>query len=283
MKVSLANPIYDVVFKFLMEDMRVAKIILSALLKREVVELEVRPEYNRKDDWTLYRVDYDTRVRQEDGSLKSVILELHKTWLEADVLAYRKYLSKHYADVDCSESDSSIIAIYLLAHRVGSIEEPVLYVSNNTAYNYAGEMITAGMPNAFIDSLQHESVIVQIPLFKGRNDSKLERIMSAFDISGYGFYLDENVTVEEKDFSDDPDLSYFLLRLLIISANTGVREAINTENLYTKELRDYKLLSAKEDVIIATANAGILTDIKLTQSEIKLLNSISKENSATAS
>ena len=283
MKVSLANPIYDVVFKFLMEDMRVAKIILSALLKREVVELEVRPEYNRKDDWTLYRVDYDARVRQEDGSLKSVILELHKTWLEADVLAYRKYLSKHYADVDCSESDSSIIAIYLLAHRVGSIEEPVLYVSNNTAYNYAGEMITAGMPNAFIDSLQHESVIVQIPLFEGRNDSKLERIMSAFDISGYGFYLDENVTVEEKDFSDDPDLSYFLLRLLIISANTGVREAINTENLYTKELRDYKLLSAKEDVIIATANAGILTDIKLTQSEIKLLNSISKENSATAS
>ena len=121
MKVSLANPIYDVVFKFLMEDMRVAKIILSALLKREVVELEVRPEYNRKDDWTLYRVDYDARVRQEDGSLKSVILELHKTWLEADVLAYRKYLSKHYADVDCSESDSSIIAIYLLAHRVGPI------------------------------------------------------------------------------------------------------------------------------------------------------------------
>lgn len=283
MKVTLTSLHNDMPFIVLMSDLRVAKIFLSALLKREVVELTVRHAYNRKEDYTLFRVDYDARVRQDDGSLKSVIIELHKTWLEADELAYRKYLSKHYADVDCSESDSSIIAIYLLAHRVGQIEEPVLYVSNNKAYNYAGEVITAGMPNAFIDSLNHESVIVQVPLFKGRNDSKLERIMSVFDISGYGFYLDENVTVEETDFSDDPDLSYFLLRLLIISANTGVREAINTENLYTKELRDYKLLSAKEDVIIATANAGILTDIKLTQSEIKLLNSISKENSATAS
>lgn len=30
----IANPIYDAVFKFLMEDKKVAKILLSALLKR---------------------------------------------------------------------------------------------------------------------------------------------------------------------------------------------------------------------------------------------------------
>ena len=31
----IANPIYDAVFKFLMEDKKVAKILLSALLKKE--------------------------------------------------------------------------------------------------------------------------------------------------------------------------------------------------------------------------------------------------------
>ena len=32
----IANPVYDTVFKFLMEDNRVAKILLSALLQKEV-------------------------------------------------------------------------------------------------------------------------------------------------------------------------------------------------------------------------------------------------------
>ncbi len=33
MKIEIANPIYDTVFKYLMEDDRIAKILLSALLK----------------------------------------------------------------------------------------------------------------------------------------------------------------------------------------------------------------------------------------------------------
>lgn len=36
MKVNVANPIYDSVFKFLMEDERIAKTILFVLLKKEV-------------------------------------------------------------------------------------------------------------------------------------------------------------------------------------------------------------------------------------------------------
>ena len=35
MKTLIANPIYDSVFKFLMEDERAAKVLLSALLKQE--------------------------------------------------------------------------------------------------------------------------------------------------------------------------------------------------------------------------------------------------------
>ena len=39
----VANPIYDIVFKYLMEDERIARTILSALLKKDVVAVEVRP------------------------------------------------------------------------------------------------------------------------------------------------------------------------------------------------------------------------------------------------
>ena len=42
MMVSIANPIYDSVFKYLMEDERIAKTLISALLKKEVVEVDMR-------------------------------------------------------------------------------------------------------------------------------------------------------------------------------------------------------------------------------------------------
>jgi hypothetical protein len=36
----IANPIYDVVFKFMMEDNRVAKAFLSAIIQEKVTELD---------------------------------------------------------------------------------------------------------------------------------------------------------------------------------------------------------------------------------------------------
>ena len=42
MIIKVANPIYDSVFKYLMEDERIAKTILSALLKKEVVSVKIR-------------------------------------------------------------------------------------------------------------------------------------------------------------------------------------------------------------------------------------------------
>ncbi len=42
MMIHVANPIYDSVFKYLIEDERIARTLLSALLKKEVVEVHVR-------------------------------------------------------------------------------------------------------------------------------------------------------------------------------------------------------------------------------------------------
>ena len=39
----IANPIYDVVFEYLLDDEKVARLVLSALLGREVLDLQFRP------------------------------------------------------------------------------------------------------------------------------------------------------------------------------------------------------------------------------------------------
>ena len=44
--VYIANPLYDAVFDFMMDDERVARILLSALLKKNVVAVETKQRNN---------------------------------------------------------------------------------------------------------------------------------------------------------------------------------------------------------------------------------------------
>ena len=41
---TIANPIYDIVFKYLLEDLDIAKGILSTILNVEIAELTVQPQ-----------------------------------------------------------------------------------------------------------------------------------------------------------------------------------------------------------------------------------------------
>lgn len=63
--IYVANPIYDSVFKYLMEDERVAKTVLSALLKEDVVSVKLRPhEYSNEtnDKISMFRIDFSARI-----------------------------------------------------------------------------------------------------------------------------------------------------------------------------------------------------------------------------
>ena len=63
----VANPIYDSVFKYLMEDERIARTLLSALLKKKVVKVEQRPhEYVNvsRNNISMFRISYSIRRRR---------------------------------------------------------------------------------------------------------------------------------------------------------------------------------------------------------------------------
>lgn len=81
MKITVANPIYDSVFKFMMEDERIARTVLSALLKKEVLTVEMRrhehPNVTR-DNLSMFRIDFAAKVRESDGSERLILIELQK-------------------------------------------------------------------------------------------------------------------------------------------------------------------------------------------------------------
>ena len=85
MIIHVANPIYDSVFKYLMEDERIAKTILSALLKKEVIHVAVRPhEYSNttRDTLSMFRIDFAATVREREGDTgKGGICTMMLSWV----------------------------------------------------------------------------------------------------------------------------------------------------------------------------------------------------------
>ncbi len=259
MAVYVANPLYDTVFKYLMEDERVARTILSALLKKKVVSVKSRRhEYsnvNNPGTVALYRIDFAATVEEDDGQQHLILIELQKTWLPTETLRFRRYLALQYNNEEnmVGEGRDSralpMVAIYLLGHRVGDVAEPVVYVNHN-AYDYDGKEVKSGMPDPFVESLQHDSIIVQIPLLHGKVNNRLERVLSVFD---QGNVEDGRkvVRLDERQFEGDTDMERIVHRLQSAAANPSMRYKMNVEDEYFRELesRDTALMEQKKSLM----------------------------------
>ena len=247
MMIQIANPIYDSVFKYLMEDERIAKTLLSALLKKEVVAVEMRRnEYTNgvRDNISMFRIDFGAHVKEPDGTIRLVLIELQKTWLETETLRFRQYLGAQYSNPENVPSENNkdgyaipMVAIYLLGHRVGDINVPVLYVKHK-AYDDDGNVVTDGIPDPFVESLIHDSIIVQIPLLHGQVNNRLEKVLSVFDQSQKNGSDRHVLNVNDTPFDDDDDMQYLLRRLLMAAANAQLRQEMNVEDEYFKALED---------------------------------------------
>lgn len=71
--VYIANPIYDTVFKYLLEDERIVKTLLSALLKKEVLSVF---DQTRKDKKNHQVMDIDETVYEHDAEMMRIVHRL---------------------------------------------------------------------------------------------------------------------------------------------------------------------------------------------------------------
>ena len=260
----VANPIYDTVFKFLMEDERIARTILSALLKQDIVNVELRPhEYSntKRDTLSIFRIDFAATVRQSDGSEQLILIELQKTWLPTETLRFRQYLGVQYENPKNIVAESSdqhampMVAVYILGHCLGDIEEPVVYVRHQ-AYDYNEQLVTKGMPNAFIESLTHDSIIVQIPRLHGKINNRLDEILSIFDQTYNNRDNQHVLNLNDSYYAeDDVEMQRILRRLLIAAADADMRMDMNVEDEYFSiiESRDTDIMMKNRELAESAA------------------------------
>lgn len=267
MIIRVANPIYDSVFKYLMEDERIARTVLSALLKKEVVEVQIRRnEYTNgiRDNISMFRIDFGAHIRQDDGSLQLILIELQKTWLETETLRFRQYLGAQYANPENMVHEEMrppygipMVAVYILGHRVGKIDVPVLYV-NHKPYDYEGNEVTEGLPDPFVDSLVHDSIIVQIPLLHGQINNRLEKVLSVFDQTNKEKDNRQLVELDDANYKDDADMQYILHRLLMASSDAQLRQDMNVEDEYFQAIEDRDTAIMSRDKVIKEKDQQIL-------------------------
>ena len=145
----IANPIYDVVFKYMMSDAKIAKIFISAIIDQEIEEINFKPQEHtgelmrtskeKPEDnetfFTVYRIDFAARIKTPEGS-KQVIIELQKAKFPTDIMRFRRYLGGQYSDSNNTEYINKnkvgipIINIYFLGHKLEKIHGvPLIKVS----------------------------------------------------------------------------------------------------------------------------------------------------------
>ena len=82
----IANPIYDVVFKYLLSDAKSAKLLIGAIIGEDIKELEFRPtecrSHIKERNLLVNCLDFAAKIRQKDGSLKLILIEIQKAKMQ---------------------------------------------------------------------------------------------------------------------------------------------------------------------------------------------------------
>ena len=245
---TVVNPIYDCVFKFLMEDERIAKTLLAALLKKEVVSVEMRRHEHTnttRHDISMFRIDFAARVKDEGDKEKLMLIELQKTWVETETLRFRQYLAVQYnAQENMLEAEKGerqfaipMVAVYLLGHRVGKLTDPVLYV-NHDAYDYDGKKVKEGLEDPFIGSLTHDSIIVQLPLLKGKVRNHLEKVLSVFDQIHRQPGDKKYINLDESKYKGDEEMMRIINRLTAATVTADVRAEMQVEDEFFSAIEE---------------------------------------------
>ena len=288
----IANPIYDVVFKFMLEDEKVARAFLSAIIEEDVLELKFAPrertvrrpkasggqEEDREEMFfTVCRFDFSARIAVPGGGFKTVLIELQKAKLSSDIMRFRRYLGLHYQDPDNSYGEDGmkarqIYCIFLLGHSIGITEHPVIRVDYRAEDFVTKEALPAS--NEFIQSLHHRSWIVQIEQLKRRRRNDLEKLLSVFDQENRT--RNEHIlNVNEEDFPES--CRSVIRRLRMASESEDIQIGMEMEDDYMKELQDKERLIGEQEKALEEHTKALEEKDKIIEELKRQLEEIRKQ------
>ena len=228
----IANPIYDTVFKRMMENERVAKFFIGTLLEQEIESVEVKPqEFTYIDELAglaVFRLDFIATLRTEKGELKKVLIEIQKAKNQIDLMRFRRYLGEQYKKEDKINNENyalPITTIYILGFKLPEIETACIKVERN--YKDLVNKKIIDKKSDFVEKLTHDSFIVQVDRITNRYQTSLDKLLSVFEQNN--FVDDNKITKEFQHPTDTEDLKILTDILHHTGINPEERKQIEIE------------------------------------------------------
>jgi len=266
---KIINPIYDRAFKYLMDNERIAKIVMSIILNTKVISLQSKPQETAvvvNQHTTLPRYDFKAIIQTETGENKAVLIELQKYKNPDPIIRFRDYIANNYKKEETIISTQRrevteslpLIAVYILGYKVTKANVLGIVVERTLKDIITGEPIDE-MPK-FIDLLNHQTIVLQTSVKPTKNaNTRLERFIRLFsqklegESPNYFIEIEENLKVEPElieivDYLNKATLNENIIRSLKYEAQheEGLK-AYETElkNAIEKELQAIQI--AKEE------------------------------------
>jgi hypothetical protein len=264
---EIANPIYDVVFKYLMEDNDIARLIISTIIKQNVISLELKPQESTVElkfsSLTIYRLDFAAKIETPQG-LKTVLIEIQKAKLPTDVMRFRKYLGEQYRGeentykikvirkhmgklVEVEETKAiPILSIYFLGYPLDHFKVPVIRVQRD-CYNDATNEKLEGREE-FIECLTHDSYIIQVPYLRDDQKTEVEKMLGVFNQSK--MTSDHRIlNIREEDYPEK--YRPIIRRLQRAISEPGVRKKMDVEDEVIDELKKMsRVIEQQKEILI---------------------------------
>ena len=236
-KIIISNPIYDEVFRYLMDDLESAKIIISTLLNQTILNLKPLSNdlvylHNNKQvadkntSIALMRLYYAAEILNKDSTKELVTIELQKAKLRTDEIRFRKYIAENLKKTEKIISDEidpktnlprviektyRFIPIFILNFE---IETEICDLTIQTYRNIHGVFTGKKLQeqNEFLNNLMYNLIVVQIPyinkikesdLLNDKHKLALYKLFQLFnqsnpaDIENHSLYINEDEIPEE--------------------------------------------------------------------------------------
>lgn len=184
--IIIPNPIYDVVFRYLMADYESAVIVLSTLINEKILQLHLEPlthpskagtvkDPRTDEDVSLFHLDFTATIQLEDGSEELIMIELQKAAEPTDIFRFKRYISKNFQHkrleevthhksqaITLVERPIRLIPIFILNFRIeNEINDLLIKVNRSKLGVFKNEILQKH--NDFIDNLSYDMLVVQLP------------------------------------------------------------------------------------------------------------------------
>jgi hypothetical protein len=287
----IANPIYDVIFKYLLEDIEITREFLSVILEEEIQSLELKPHESTNETWNgifIIRFDFKALIHKKDGTKQKVLIELQKAKKVFDVMRFRRYLGDNYRKEDDLINEKGknykkplpIVTIYILGFSLDNIPSAVVKI--NREYTDVVTKKVLDIKDDFIELLTHDSYLIQVKKLPSQARSKLESVLQIFSPE-FQSNSDKHQLYFQGDFNN-PLVKKMVDRLGRAVVNDPIRDMMDVEDeldrTFERQSRKLENEVTKREMMIAQLDAIMgEKDIELREknTELKEKNTELKE------